>query len=122
MMSRKSSMMSSMMSTKSKITNTPIKSDRKLHLSNDKLINRITDHQVSGVARELANWRNDFSIDDARDKCQDLTIDRYSIAIMATGGLGDTLAAIREGFQPIIGTAIRPIQQRMWKDVVGIDR
>ena len=87
-----------MMSTKSKITNTPIKSDRKLYLSNDKLINRIKDHQVSGVARELANWRNDFSIDDARDKCQDLTVDRYSIAIMATGGLGDTLAAIREGF------------------------
>ena len=88
MMSIKNSMMSKRVSIKSV----------QLSQSNDKLINRIIDHQVKGVAKELLDWRNDLSIDAARDKCQDLTIDRYSIAIMATGGLGDTLAAIREGF------------------------
>jgi len=109
MMSIKNSMMSKRVSIKSV----------QLSQSNDKLINRIIDHQVKGVAKELLDWRNDLSIDAARDKCQDLTVDRYSIAIMATGGLGDTLAAIREGFQPIIGTEIQPIQQKMWEDLVG---
>ena len=69
MMSIKNSMMSKRV---------PIKSVQ-LSQSNDKLINRIIDHQVKGVAKELLDWRNDLGIDAARDKCQDLTVDRYSI-------------------------------------------
>jgi site-specific DNA-cytosine methylase len=39
---------------------------------------------------------------------------------MATGGLGDTLAAIRVGFQPILGTETNVVQQEMWEDITSI--
>ena len=64
-----------------------------------------------GVAEELDDFRNAFGIKEARIKCQDLSVDKYSIAVMATGGLGDTLAAIRVGFQPILGTETNVVQK-----------
>ena len=77
-------------------------------------------HQVKGVSEELRIWREEFSIEDAKAKCRDLTESRYSIAIMASGGLGDAIAAVRVGFQPIVGTEIHDLQQQMWSDLTAV--
>jgi site-specific DNA-cytosine methylase len=73
------------------------------------------------VAEELASWREQFTINLAKEKCRHSTQDKYSVGIIASGGLLDTLAAIRSGLMPIWGCDIDPIAQRMWRDLVGND-
>ena len=38
----------------------------------------------------------------------------YSVAVLGSGGLLDTIAAIRAGFIPVWGTETCPKQQRWW--------
>ena len=61
-------------------------------------------YSCSGVAEELRDWREAFTIDMAKTLCRHSTKDRYSVAILAAGGLLDTLAAIRAGLLPIWGS------------------
>ena len=71
------------------------------------------------VAEELASWREQLTICKAKQMCRNSTQDKCSVAVIATGGLLDTLAAIRSGLMPIWGCDIEPIAQRMWADLVG---
>ena len=71
------------------------------------------------MAEELASWRDQLTICKAKQLCRNSTQDKYSVAVIATGGLLDTLAAIRSGLMPIWGCDIEPIAQRMWADLVG---
>ena len=48
-----------------------------------------------------------------------MTEDKYSVAILACGGLLDTLAAIRAGLLPIWGSDTCSLSQKLWKDLVG---
>jgi site-specific DNA-cytosine methylase len=71
------------------------------------------------VATELATWRKQFTIDDAKAQCRQSREDKYSVAILASGGLLDTLAAIRAGMIPIWGSETCTIKQKIWMDLVG---
>ena len=46
---------------------------------------------------------------------------KYSVAILASDGLLDTLAAVRAGLMPIWASEIDRKQQQMWKDRVGTE-
>ena len=45
--------------------------------------------------------------------------DKYSVAVLASGGLLGTLAAIRAGLMPIWGSDTDASMQSLWKDLVG---
>ena len=53
--------------------------------------------------------------------CRQSTTDKYSVAVLASGGLLDTLAAIRSGLMPIWGSDTDTSMQALWKDLVGTD-
>ena len=55
---------------------------------------------------ELKLWREPFTINMAKQACRHNNRDKYSVAILASGGLLDTLAAIRAGLSPIWGSEI----------------
>jgi hypothetical protein len=73
-----------------------------------KIIKDITSPRDS-VAAELASWREQLTITKAKQMCRGSTQDKYSVAVIATGGLLDTLAAIRAGLLPIWGCDIDQI-------------
>ncbi len=45
--------------------------------------------------------------------------DGYSVAVLGSGGLLDTIAAVRAGFIPVWGTEICPKQQRLWYELTS---
>ena len=71
------------------------------------------------MANELATWREQFNIDKAKQSCRQSAHDKYSVAVMACGGLLDTLAAIRAGLAPIWGSDTCKLSKQLWKDLVG---
>ena len=81
----------------------------------------------TGVKEELAVFRNQFTIEDAKGLCRSNEIDKYSVGILATGGCLCTLAAIRAGLFPIWGSELNDprnpwtkLCQDMWKDLTGV--
>ena len=62
------------------------------------------------------NWRNQFSVQHAKERCRKVR-PSYSCAVLSSGGLLCTLAAIRCGFVPRYGTEIEPKMSKMWSDV-----
>ena len=76
-------------------------------------------YQCRGVEGELRAWRNKFDITTAKDMCRSIQTDKYSVAILASGGLLDTLSAIRAGMCPIWGSEIDETMQAMWKDLTA---
>lgn len=71
------------------------------------------------MAHELANWREQLNITKAKRLCRNSTEDKYSVAILACGGMLDTLAAIRAGLMPIWGSDTNEISRQMWANLVG---
>ena len=71
------------------------------------------------VAEELMSWREQFTINLAKEECRHSRQDKYSVGIIACGGLLDTMAAIRSGLMPIWGCDIDPVARLMWRDLVG---
>ena len=51
--------------------------------------------------------------------CRQSTEDKYSVAVLACGGMLDTLAAIRAGLIPIWGSDTDKLSQQLWRDLVG---
>jgi site-specific DNA-cytosine methylase len=51
--------------------------------------------------------------------CRYSTTDKYSVAVMASGGLLDTIAAIRAGLTPIWGSDTDTLSQKLWRDLTG---
>ena len=74
-----------------------------------------------GMKDELHEWRSLLTIDMAKKLCRSSKIEKYSVAILASGGLLDTLAAVRAGLMPIWASEIDRKQQQMWKDLVGTE-
>ena len=74
-----------------------------------------------GMKDELHEWRSLLTMDMAKKLCRSNKIEKYSVAILASGGLLDTLAAVRAGLMPIWASEIDRKQQQMWKDLVGIE-
>ena len=70
--------------------------------------------------QELADWRESFTIAEAKALCRKTNISKYSVAVMASGGLLDTLASIRAGFFPIWGCETDPTMQALWQDLTGV--
>ena len=68
---------------------------------------------------ELKLWREPFTINMAKQACRHNNRDKCSVAILASGGLLDTLAAIRAGLTPIWGSEIDLVQRKMWEDLIG---
>lgn len=73
-------------------------------------------------------FRNQFSIEQAKQLCRTNDTDKYSVGILATGGCLCTLAAIRAGLFPIWGSEIHDptnpwtkLCQDMWRDLTGVD-
>ena len=60
-----------------------------------------------------------MTIDNAKHMCRYSTTDKYSVAVLACGGLLDTLAAIRAGLSPIWGSDTDQLSQTLWKDLTG---
>ena len=61
---------------------------------------------------ELEAWRNAASMAELRDKIE--SQEGYSVAVLGSGGLLDTIAAVRAGFIPVWGTEVCPKQQALW--------
>ena len=76
-------------------------------------------YSCKGVAEELATWREQLTIDNAKHLCRYSTTDKYSVAVLASGGLLDTLAAIRAGLIPIWGSDTDELSQKLWRDLTG---
>ena len=74
--------------------------------------------QVSDHALEFHNWRNQFNIQNIKNKARQ-TQSNITIAILATGGCIDAIAAIKAGFKPLWATEICPLRQSMWQDLTG---
>ena len=74
-----------------------------------------------GMKEELHEWRSLLTINMAKRLCCSSKIEKYSVAILASGGLLDTLAAIRAGLLPIWAGEIDNRQREMWKDLVGTE-
>ena len=51
-------------------------------------------------AESMRQWREAFTVEDAKRAARDIT-DKYTVAVMASGGCVDTISAIRAGFKPI---------------------
>ena len=63
---------------------------------------------VEGKADEFRRWREQLTIDDFKEICHTRDSSKFTIAVMCSGGLICTQAAVRAGFQPIWGTEICP--------------
>ena len=57
-------------------------------------------------------WRNACSMAEISDRLE--SQEGYSVAVLGSGGLLDTIAAVRAGFIPVWGTEVCPKQQRLW--------
>ena len=78
----------------------------------------LTEAPTSDAAVEFHTWRNQSSITEIKNTARHPKTD-ITIAILATGGCIDAIAAIKAGFKPIWATEICPIKQRMWEDLTG---
>jgi site-specific DNA-cytosine methylase len=68
------------------------------------------------VRDELRAWRDNFTFKEAMQELQDDTRDKeWTVAILFSGGLLDTFAAVRSGFTPIWGCETNHSQRRMWE-------
>jgi site-specific DNA-cytosine methylase len=98
----------------------------------------IANHQSStasakDVAKELSRWREQLTLDDFKTLCHARDNSKFTCAVLCSGGLICSQAAVRAGFQLIWGTEICPHhpdcdglcgcghndQQRMWTDLTG---
>ena len=73
------------------------------------------------IKNELRQWREKHTITNTKEKCRNTSEDRYSVAVIASGGLLDTIAAIQSGLQPIWGSETNQTMQNMWTDLTGTD-
>ena len=78
----------------------------------------LTEAPTSEAAREFHTWRNTHTIKDIKDMARD-TQTRPTVAVLATGGCIDTIAAIKAGFKPVWATEICPDRRRMWEELTG---
>jgi site-specific DNA-cytosine methylase len=86
---------------------------------NTKAPDNIKSYSNEGMVTELANWREELSITKAKQLCRSSTEQKYSVAVLACGGLLDTLAAIRAGLMPIWGSDTDQLSREMWNNLVG---
>jgi site-specific DNA-cytosine methylase len=78
----------------------------------------LTETTTSEAAREFHNWRNKYNITDIKNKARNNQA-RPTVAVLATGGCIDTIAAIKAGFKPIWATEVCPERRKMWEDLTG---
>lgn len=71
------------------------------------------------MTQELHEWRERLQINDAKHLCRHSTTDKYSVAVLASGGLLDTLSSIRAGLIPIWGSDTDELSQKLWQDLTG---
>ena len=62
-------------------------------------------------------WRNACSMAEISDRLE--SQEGYSVAVLGSGGLLDTIAAVRAGFIPVWGTEVCPKQQRLWCELTS---
>lgn len=90
--------------------------------ANCKVANAIavdSSYEESDAAAERRLWRNDFTIQDAKNRCKNSTEYDWTVAVLCSGGCLDTLAAIRAGFKPIWSSEINTEQAAMFEDLTG---
>lgn len=61
------------------------------------------------MSKAMADWRDDVPITKAKSLCKELSEDAFSVGILASGGLLDTIAAVRAKLAPIWGSDIDPL-------------
>ena len=72
-------------------------------------------YQCKGVKQELESWRESIQIEDMINICKHpRRQNQLTAAILASGGLLDTMAAIRSGFKIIWGSEIDETMTKMW--------
>ena len=83
--------------------------------------NNIKRETRNKIKHELRQSREKHTITNTKEKCRDTSEDRYSVDVIASGGLLDTIAAIQSGLQPIWGSETNQTMQNMWTDLTGTD-
>jgi site-specific DNA-cytosine methylase len=76
-------------------------------------------HESHGVGAELKNWRQGISIRSIKSQIANGKQDSYSLGVLASGGMLDTIAAVRAGFHPIWGSEIDTDMKAMWEDMTN---
>ena len=64
------------------------------------------------LGEELEAWRNACGMAEISNRIESEA--GYSVAVLGSGGLVDTIAAVRAGFIPVWGTEVCPKQQALW--------
>ena len=78
----------------------------------------LTEAPTSDAAHEFHTWRNTHSIQDIKNTARTDQA-RPTVAVLASEGCIDTIAAVKAGFKPIWATEINQTQQAMWHDLTG---
>ena len=66
---------------------------------------------------KLNKWRNNFSISDYKNNKSSIVIDnkyKFTVSTLFSGGLTDTISAIRCGFRPLWGADYNHNLRSMW--------
>ena len=71
------------------------------------------------IKQELQLWRELHSTQELQQECRRIDTDKHSVAVLASGGLLDTMAAVRAGFKPIWGSETQETMKRMWTTFTG---
>ena len=89
--------------------------DKHITKNNNNNENTTSMYQCKGVTQELESWRESIQIEDMISICKHpRRQDQLTAAILASGGLLDTMAAIRSGFKVIWGSEIDETMTKMW--------
>ena len=76
--------------------------------------------EAGSVSEELRLWRENFTLKDAVAELKaDHRDKQFTVAVLFSGGLLDTFAAVRSGFVPIWGCENNTAQARMWEKFTG---
>jgi site-specific DNA-cytosine methylase len=89
--------------------------DKNINKNNKNNENTTRKYQCKGVKQELESWRESIQIEDMINICKHPRRQtQLTAATLASGGLLDTMAAIRSGFKIIWGSEIDETMTKMW--------
>ena len=82
---------------------------------------KISKYQHTGVKEEIKSWRNNLQTTDYQYLCkQEIRKGQMTAAILASGGLLDTMSSIRSGFKVIWGSDNDTNMQKLWENMTGM--
>lgn len=80
------------------------------------ITNAVMMNVLCAAARMHEINKGKLSISEAKSKCREEG-DKYTLGVLSSGGMVDTMAAIHQGFRPLFGTEVCDRKRAMWRDL-----